>query len=558
MSVCSGWLRIGREALLVTISARSRAFAFVLAALACAVMPGSTAAANDFPSVNHEGYHSYAEMSDFLEGVESANPGIARKVSIGQSYQGRPIWALKISDNVGSDENEPEVLFTGQMHAREWLAQEQNLRIVELLTSNYDSTPDSQLETRVTDIVDSLEIWIIPMLNPDGGEYDIASGSFRNQRKNRQPVGSGVQPGIDLNRNFSFNWACCGGSSGKPGNFYYRGNAPWQGVETMRLRDFVLDRIVGGRQQIRAAIDWHSFNEEIMWPFGYTRTDLPRAMAADDLAAFRSVARGMADLNGYMPKQLSDLYILDGGSIDWLYGEQRIFALLIEVYPLDDSHVGGFYPPDNVIERETTRNDGAVLYFLEHVACPYRAADLDATHCGPLDDDFETGRGWTVNPLGSDTASGGAWQRAIPAKNKTSVGQKQRAYGFSARHALVTGALRGASAGANDLDGLTSVRSPGFDLGGPSSSGWRVQFRYTLGHAANSSSADYLRLLVDGQEVWRSNGSASERNAAWQLANVNVDAFAGLTVRLTFEACDCAADSLVEAVVDDVRVYQVP
>jgi hypothetical protein len=538
---------------------RSRAFALLLATLACVVMPGTATAANVFPA-NHEGYHSYAEMSAFLDGVESAHPGIARKLSIGQSYQGRPIWALKISDNVGSDENEPEVLFTGQMHAREWLSQEQNLRIIELLTSNYDSSPESGLEERVSDIVDGLEIWVIPMLNPDGAEYDIGnpSNGFRNQRKNRQPVGSGVQPGIDLNRNFSYGWGCCAGSSGKPGSFYYRGKAPWQGVETARLRDFVLNRVVDGRQQIRAAIDWHAFNEEIMWPFGYTKKDLPRAMAVDDLAAFRAVARGMADLNGYMPKQLSDLYVFDGGSIDWLYGEQRIFALVIEVYPLDDSHVGGFYPPENIIARETTRNDGAVLYFLEHVACPYRAADLDDTHCGPLDDDFETGRGWMVNPLGGDTAPRGAWQRAIPAKNKTGAGVKQRANGFSARYALVTGASRGSSAGANDLDGLTSVRSPQFELGGPGSNGWRVQFRYTLGHAANSSSADYLRLLVDGQEVWRAPGAASQRNASWQLVSLSLDGYSGEGVRLTFEACDCAADSLLEAVVDDVRVYQVP
>lgn len=522
-------------------------------------MPGAASAANAFP-VNHEGFHSYAEMSAVLDDVVAAHPGIAQKFSIGRSYEGRQVWALKISDNVGSDENEPEVLFVSQMHAREWLSLEQNLRNIELLTSNYRANPGTQLEGRVKNIVDSLEIWIIPMLNPDGAEYDIAnpSNGFRNQRKNRQPVGSGVQPGIDLNRNFAFNWACCAGSSGKPGSFYYRGKQPWQGVETALLRDFVLDRIVGGRQQIRAAIDWHAFNEEIMWPFAYTRANLPRPMAADDLAAFRAVAQGMADLNGYMPKQLSDLYVFDGGSTDWLYGDQRIFALLIEVYPLDDSHVGGFYPPDNIIEGETRRNDGAVLYFLEQVACPYRAAGLDDTHCGPLDDDFETGRGWDVNPLGSDTATGGAWQRAIPAKNKTGAGQKQRAYGFSARYALVTGAVRGANANANDLDGLTSVRSPQFDLGGPSSSGWRVQFRYTLGHAANSSAADYLRLLVDGQEVWRSSGAASQRNATWQLVTITLDAYAGQSVRLLFEACDCAASSLVEAAVDDVRVYHVP
>jgi hypothetical protein len=447
------------------------------------------------------------------------------------------------------------------MHAREWLSQEEDLRIIDLLTSNYSANPSTQLEHRVSDIVDSLEIWIVPIVNPDGAEYDISNpaNGFKNWRKNRQAVGSGAQPGIDLNRNFGFAWACCGGSTRKPGSFYYRGKAPWQAPETTAIRDFVLGRIEDGRQQIRAAIDWHAFNEEIMWPFAYTKADLPRPMAADDLAAFKAIAHGMADLNGYMPKQLSDLYVFDGGSSDWLYGDQRIFSLTIEVYPLDHSHPG-FYPPDTVIERETTRNDGAVLYFLEHVACPYRAAGLDDTHCGPLDDDFETARGWQVNPADGepDTATSGAWQRAIPAKRSTNAGQKQRAYGYSARYALVTGAARGASANANDLDGLTSARSPQFELGGASSSGWKVQFRYTFAHGANASSADYLRLLVDGDEVWRTPGAASERNAAWQLVTLSLDSYAGQDVRLTFEACDCAANSLVEAAVDDVRVYRVP
>jgi carboxypeptidase T len=536
---------------------RSRAFASLAALLVLVAMPPSARGANDFPA-NHEGYHTYAEMSQTLDDTVAAHPQIAHKVSIGQSYQGRQIWALKISDNVNTDEDEPEVLFTSQMHAREWLAQEEDLRIIDLLTSNYTTDPSTQLEQRVHDIVNGLEIWVVPMVNPDGAEYDISnpSNGFRNWRKNRQPVGGGAT-GIDLNRNFGFKWGCCGGSSGKPGNPFYRGSAPWQAPETAALRDFVLSRIVGGRQQIRAAIDWHAFNEQILYPFAYTKADKPLPMAADDLAAFKAVATGMANLNGYTAMQASDLYIYDGGSIDWLYGDQRIFALTIEVYPVDHSHPG-FYPPDSIIQAQTTRNDGAVLYFLEHVACPYAAAGLDDTHCGPLDDDFEAARGWQVNPLGNDTATGGSWQRAIPVKSKTSAGAKQLAYGYSARYALVTGAASGASANADDLDGLTSVRSPSFDLGGPSSNGWHVQFRYTFAHGANSSSADYLRLLVNGGEVWRASGAASESNAAWQLVNVPLDAYAGQSVRLTFEACDCASDSLVEAAVDDVRVYQVP
>ena len=547
-----------------------RVRAAALALLVAAALPGgvalpaaSKAATTVFPE-GYNGYHSYAETEAELDAVVADHPGIAAKFSIGQSYQGRQLWALKISDNVALDEDEPEVLFDSLTHAREWLTVEMDLHLIALLTDNYRANPaniDTPLEQRVTDIVNGLEIFIVPMVNPDGAEWDISDpdSGFRNWRKSRQPVGDGVQPGIDLNRNYAFRWGCCGGSTGKPGSLYYRGQRPWQGVEAAAMRDFVLSRIVGGRQQIRAAIAWHSFNEEIMWPFGYTRADLPRTMSADDLAAFREIGRGMAKRNGYTAKQFSDLYVTDGSSIDWMYGDQRIFAFVIELYPLDNSHVGGFHPPDDVIVRETTRNDDAVLYFLEQADCPYRAAGLDDTHCGPLDDDFETGRGWTVDPFGTDIATDGAWQRAIPQRSRTRPGVKQRAYGFSARFALVTGARRGAGANANDLDGgLTSVRSPQVALGDPGSSGWKLSFRYTFAHAANASASDFVRVSVNGSEVFARAGFAGNRNAAWTPVTVSLDDFAGQSVRVLIEACDCAADSLVEAAVDDVRIYRVP
>lgn len=540
----------------------TRLAVLALSAAACLVMPSTSRAAAAFPA-QHEGYHTYAEMADELDHIVADHPGIATKFSLGQSYEGRPIWALKISDDVGRDEAEPEVLFMSLAHAREWLSAEQNLHLAHLLTDNYRANPanvGNELERRVTNLVNSLEIYIVPMVNPDGAEYDIVNPAtgFKNWRKNRQPVGDGVQPGIDLNRNYGFMWGCCGGSTGKPGSLYYRGRQPWQSVEDTLVRNFVLGRVVGGQQQIRAAIDWHAFNEQIAWPFGYTKADQPRPMAADDLAAFRAVSREMARRNGYTALQLSDLYVMDGTSIDWLYGEQRIFALTVEVYPTDGSHVGGFHPPDDVIERETTRNDGAVLYFLEQVACPYAAAGLGDTHCGPLDDDFETARGWQVDPDGTDTAASGAWERAIPRRNATSAGVKQRAYGYSARYALVTGAARGASAAAADLDGRTSVRSAPIQLSGPGGGHWLVQFRYSFAHGATASAADYVRLAVGGDEVWRVTGSPSERNAKWRLVTLNLDAYAGQTVRLLIDACDCATDSLVEAAIDDVRVYQVP
>ena len=229
------------------------------------------------------------------------------------------------------------------------------------------------------------------------------------------------------------------------------------------------------------------------------------------------------------------------------------------MYPTDKSHVGGFYPPDSVINRETTRNDDAVLYFLEHADCPYSVVPaLAEADCGPLYDDFEVGRRWTIDAAGTDTATAGGFERAIPAKTSNAAGKKQLKFGFTGQFALVTGAAGGA-VNADDLDGGTSsAQSPALKLGGSGSTGWTLDFRYSFAHNAKASAADYLRVLVDGSEVFRVSGSAQNRNAAWQRATVSLDDFAGQTVRLVVEAADGGPDSLVEAQLDDVRVYQTP
>lgn len=523
-------------------------------------LPARAAQESAFPA-GYEGYDTYAQMVADIDGLIAARPKIVSKQAIGQSYQGRTIWAVKISADVAVDRNEPEVLFESLHHAREHLTVEEALRVIHLLVDNYRANPakaTTELERRVSAIVKSREIWVIPMVNPDGAEYDISdpADGFQRWRKNRQPIPGSSQIGIDLNRNWGFRWGCCGGSSGKPAASTYRGPKPWYAPEVAALRDFVLSRRVDGRQQITESISWHAFNEQVMWPYGYTRADLPRTMTADDLAAFRALGNGVATRNGYTAQQMSDLYILDGGAADWLYGDQRIFALTIEMYPTDGSHVGGFYPPDSVIERETTRNDDAVLYFLEQADCPYRAAGLD-DRCGPLNDDFEVARGWKVNPDGSDTATAGAFERGVPAKTRNRAGVKQRRFGYSGREALVTGAAKGASAKANDLDGgTTSAESPAVQLGATGSSGWTLDFRYTFAHNKRSSADDYLRVLVNGSEVFRESGTAANRNAKWTRARIDLDAYAGQSVRVRIEAADGGADSLIEAVVDDIRIYR--
>jgi carboxypeptidase T len=320
----------------------------------------------DFPAADSN-YHNYAEMTAEINQVIAANPGLISKTVIGRSFQSREIWALKISDNVGVDENEPEVLFTHHQHAREHLTVEMALYLVHQLVESTDA--------QIRGLVNSREIWIVPDMNPDGGEFDISTGSYAGWRKNRQPNSGSSNVGTDMNRNWDYRWGCCGGSSGSTGSETYRGSAPESAPEVKVVADFVRTRVVGGKQQITIGIDFHTFSELVLWPFGYTTADTAPGMTQEERNTHATLGQRMAQTNGYTPEQASDLYITDGSIDDWLWGNQRIYSYTFEMYP-SSGGIGGFYPPDEVIGRETSRNRAAVLMLLDFADCPKRVLGL--------------------------------------------------------------------------------------------------------------------------------------------------------------------------------------
>ena len=140
--------------------------------------------------------------------------------------------------------------------------------------------------------------------------------------------------------------------------------------------------MIGGEQQISAHIDFHTYGEQVLWPYAYTYTDVPADMTADDHAVFVTIAQELALLNGYTAEQASDLYIHDGAVFDWMYGAHGVFSFGFELYPIG-SGGGGFYPPDEVIPSETARNREAVLLLAELADCPYRATCQDTAYCPP-------------------------------------------------------------------------------------------------------------------------------------------------------------------------------
>ena len=513
--------------------------------LLAAAPPPAVAVEYEFPP-GETGYHTYPEMAAEVEAAAAAYPAIVRRFSIGRSHQGRELWAAKISDNVALDEDEPEVLLDGLHHGDEHMGLEMTLAVLRWLTAGYGSDP------RVTAIVDSREVWIVFAVNPDGATYDIRDRVYRSWRKNRQPTPGTSAIGTDLNRNYGYRWGYPGGSSSDPRHSRYRGPRPFSAPETRAMRDFVASRVIGGRQQIRAAISFHTTGRLVLYPYGYTTANVPSDMTVDDRAALARLAAQMASTSGYRAMQGSDLYLNSGSLSDWLYGRYRIFSFVIELEPST-----ALYQPDERIGPETSRNRESVFHLLEQADCPYRPIGKERTHCGAFFDDLEIDRGWRVNPDGTDTATGGRWVRGNPSPTSWD-GPKQRGTTTSGSMALVTGAPAGVSARSYDLDGgRSTVRSQPIEL--PATLGQRLTFRYYLAHASDATTADLLRVEVldaggAATTVLLERAAANDDDAAWASASILLDAWAGTTIRIQATAVDAGRASLVEAAIDDVRV----
>jgi hypothetical protein len=451
------------------------------------------------------------------------------------------------------DENEPEVLIDGLTHSDEHMGLEMTLKIMHWLVDGYGHN------TRITNIVNSREVWIILAVNPDGAEYDIAGGRFHFWRKNRQPNKGTTAIGTDINRNFGYRWGLTEGrTSRNPAAITYMGPSPFSTPEARNVRDFLASRVVNGWQQIRTAITFHESGRLVMWPYGYTYANVPADMTVDDHNALAIIGKRMAATNGYKPEQASDLYLTSGTTRDYEYGVYRIFSYTFEMSVKD-------YPDDSLIPSETGRNKEAVLYLMERAACPLAVLGTATrvARCGAFDDDLEINRFWKINLDGTDTATAGRWQRGDPRPTTTASGRKQPDGVPSGRYAFITGTAAGSSPAANDLDGgRTTVTSPLITL--PPTAGQKLQFRWFFTHDRTSSAADELRVEVidvaaaTATTVLAGHGAPTERSATatWPRASIDLSAWAGRQIRVRFSAVDAGANGIVEAGFDDVRVTQ--
>lgn len=311
----------------------------------------------DFPSADAR-FHNATEMLAALRMLEQRHADIVKVSSIGKTVEGRDIWAMQINTTpehlLAGQSTKPGVIFMGNHHAREHVSAEIPLMLAQHLLDHRD-------DAQIAALLESRDLWIIPMVNPDGVEYDIATGSYRMWRKNRAKNRDGTM-GVDLNRNYGYKWGT-GGSSSSGSSDVYMGPKPFSEPESAAIRDFVT-----AHQNARVLLSFHTFSELILYPWGHTYDSITDGR---DLQVFETMARTMAQWNKYTPQQASDLYIASGDTTDWAYGTHKMFAFTFELSP-KDMWSGGFYPGAKILDKVFQDNLRPSLYMIEVADDPYK------------------------------------------------------------------------------------------------------------------------------------------------------------------------------------------
>jgi len=286
------------------------------------------------------GHYTLSEVWLELDSMYMLYPNlITQKIQIGTSHEGRPLYAVKISDNPNVNENEPRASFSGITHAREPQGMMNLMYYMYYLLENYGTDPE------VTYLVNNREIFFIPVVNPDGYEYNRSTnpnggGMWRKNRRNN----SGSY-GVDLNRNWGpYNYwnAPNGGSSTSPTSDTYRGPSPFSEPEIAAVRDFIAGK------NIKSALNYHTYSNLLIYPYGALGRETPDSLIfreyAADMTQFNHYETG-TDLQtvGYSTRGNSDDYMYDG---DTVLNGRKIFAMTPEVGTSSD---GGFWAYQNRI-----------------------------------------------------------------------------------------------------------------------------------------------------------------------------------------------------------------
>ncbi|NBX92968.1 MAG: hypothetical protein EB078_07065 [Proteobacteria bacterium] len=299
-----------------------------------------------------EEYKTPEEVEATLIEVEKNFPQLVKRESIGRSVEGREIWAVALTQKQSINKSKKTMLIDAMHHAREVMTTEVALDMIDYLTSHY------QTDSQVKEWLDNYEVWVVPMLNPDGNHRVWNEENM--WRKNTQGG-----HGVDVNRNYPYAWGSCNGSSGLKTSDTYRGHSAGSEPETQALM------ALAKRIQPKFNLSYHSYSEIVIYPFGCSPETIPAPDSKIYLDTGRELAKKLVKDSGQGSYQSGTsyelLYNVDGGSIDWMYGKEKIMAFVVEV----NGTWQGFQPSYKKWRDVTVQRQRAGwMYLLEQMAAP--------------------------------------------------------------------------------------------------------------------------------------------------------------------------------------------
>ena len=253
-------------------------------------------------------YYTVAETEAEIDAMVAQYPALARKVNLSTlpggvtTHEGRSIYALKVSDNVAADEDEPAFVLAAQHHSRELNSPHMVIRAMQRVLAGYGSDPAMQ------SLVDGYEVWFVPMVNPDGVNYVWTTNNL--WRKNRR--NNGTSYGVDLNRNYPFLWGLCGASTTASSDTY-RGPSAGSEPEVVVMRNLM------ARLRPEVYLDFHSYGQDVLRMWAPCATVNPTMQAfqqlyCDDLRAPMGFSTRDPSASGEAPED----HYSAGGTLSFL------------------------------------------------------------------------------------------------------------------------------------------------------------------------------------------------------------------------------------------------
>jgi hypothetical protein len=368
--------------------------------------------------VRIDGYRSYSVLSTEMSNLAQTYPDICRLSSLGPSrgamyadagdvdyhaYAGNQVWCIKISDNPDVEEDEPNVYLSGNIHGNEMIAQEVTMDLLLTILEGY-GTIDS-----ITAMVNDNQIWMIPLINPDGQVYTW--NSIQHRKNLRDGNANGIpdsSDGVDLNRNFGVVWGP-NGTSSDPNSTIYNGPEPWSEPEVIYLRDLLREHNFWG------GITYHSSGEWVLYPLGHLPGDCALdASVMNELAVRMAMMTPALQNDHYTPAQAVDFgYTCQGTMGDWGYAEQRLFSFTIELAQT-------YIPPATQVPTICDANRPAALMFVNRPKNAMITGHITDTEGNPVvadihvrEIDEQTGM-TIVSPVQSDAMFGRYYRMLLP------------------------------------------------------------------------------------------------------------------------------------------------